>query len=347
MIYGPLSGVNHLKKIFYGLLLLPALLTPCVAYCAHYGPTLENEHLYRIALKVRPSTNYTVQQVMVALLNKNPRAFTKQNINYLKSGYRLGIPDATEIANISAQLALEQVDEQNKIWSQGGELVEKTSKIQVASFDKKINNLINEARDGAFTPFVEIKQHLFAHPIETTMTNFTPEGNNTSLASFMEDTHQYQVQTNEQIDNLQQQTKTLEAQVNQLNEQLRTMTYHFIQLSALIKKDQSASYGNVLMNNLKEYGWSLGGCLIALTLLIYAYQKTGKTKPKKNGPLSIQEEYNFLEENIPSKLDLARAYIDMGDGTAAQSTLKEVLLRGDKDQRQTARDLLGKLNLGL
>lgn len=46
---------------------------------------------------------------------------------------------------------------------------------------------------------------------------------------------------------------------------------------------------------------------------------------------------------VGTKLDLARAYIDMGDPDGARSILGEVLEEGDEAQREEARELLDNL----
>jgi pilus assembly protein FimV len=46
---------------------------------------------------------------------------------------------------------------------------------------------------------------------------------------------------------------------------------------------------------------------------------------------------------VGTKLDLARAYIDMGDPDGARSILDEVLEEGDSGQRQEAQKLLDDL----
>ena len=46
---------------------------------------------------------------------------------------------------------------------------------------------------------------------------------------------------------------------------------------------------------------------------------------------------------VGTKLDLARAYVDMGDPEGARSILNEVLVEGSEAQRQEARQLLGEL----
>jgi pilus assembly protein FimV len=46
---------------------------------------------------------------------------------------------------------------------------------------------------------------------------------------------------------------------------------------------------------------------------------------------------------VGTKLDLARAYVDMGDPSGARSILEEVLDEGDEGQRQQAQQLLESL----
>lgn len=336
-----------MKKIFYGMLLLPLVVTPVLANSDRpvYGPTLENEHLYRIALRVRPTRNLTVQQVMIALLNENPNAFAKSNINFLKSGYRLVIPDMTEIAKISAKTAWEQVDLQNKAWSQGAEPLVAQTKIQAVP-ESKEQLATNEARP--FTAFFDIASHHFNPEVETTMTSLSATDAD-QLATLVQNTQRFEQQTTAELASLKQHNQDLETKVAQLNEQLKTMTYHFIQLSTYIKNQDAGGYGKAVLKNLIEYGWGLGGSLIALALLLWAYARSGKNRHSTKQSKPEHDEYDFLQgkESIPTKLDLARAYIDMGDDHAAQSTLKDVLQKGDENQQQIARDLMGKLNLGL
>lgn len=49
-------------------------------------------------------------------------------------------------------------------------------------------------------------------------------------------------------------------------------------------------------------------------------------------------------EEVGTKLDLAKAFVDMGDEDAAKETLTEVMEQGDSTQIQQAKDLLDKLN---
>lgn len=71
---------------------------------------------------------------------------------------------------------------------------------------------------------------------------------------------------------------------------------------------------------------------------------------KKKAPLpeasssteSTQGEYDLMNsaEGIPAKLNLARAYIEMGNKSEAQNILQEVLKQGNEEQQKEAKALL-------
>lgn len=59
----------------------------------------------------------------------------------------------------------------------------------------------------------------------------------------------------------------------------------------------------------------------------------------------FESDYDFMgsEEGIPTKFDLARAYIDMGDKPAAVRVLEEVAAQGDAHQKREAQAILKKI----
>ena len=63
------------------------------------------------------------------------------------------------------------------------------------------------------------------------------------------------------------------------------------------------------------------------------------------GPEDMSEDLNEARTmtEVGTKLDLARAYVDMGDPQGARSILEEVLDEGDESQRQQAQQLLDSL----
>ena len=61
--------------------------------------------------------------------------------------------------------------------------------------------------------------------------------------------------------------------------------------------------------------------------------------------MQSDDEFDFEDEgdSANTKLDLARAYIDMGDSDGARDILKEVLDEGNADQQQKAQSMLESL----
>lgn len=77
------------------------------------------ETLWGIASRHRPSSAVSVQQTMLAIQRLNPDAFVDGNINRLKWGQTLRLPDEAEASAVSAAEALEQVALQDRDWRSG------------------------------------------------------------------------------------------------------------------------------------------------------------------------------------------------------------------------------------
>lgn len=80
-----------------------------------YGPIGRNETLWVIANSIRPDDIH-VNQMMIALLRFNPDSFIQDNINLLKRGAVLRVPDRTEIDAVSVDEAFAAVKQQNTLW---------------------------------------------------------------------------------------------------------------------------------------------------------------------------------------------------------------------------------------
>ena len=61
--------------------------------------------------------------------------------------------------------------------------------------------------------------------------------------------------------------------------------------------------------------------------------------------LGDDDDFDFLGETDENatKLDLARAYIDMGDAEGARDILNEVLSEGSEEQQGEAKELLARV----
>ena len=75
-----------------------------------------NDTLWSLANKMRPDSGVSVEQMMLALVRENPETFIKKNINGLKRGYILRIPDRDQITTIDRQQALAEVRQHANLW---------------------------------------------------------------------------------------------------------------------------------------------------------------------------------------------------------------------------------------
>lgn len=82
-----------------------------------YGPVQANETLWKIAQQVRPDRSVSIQQTMLAIQRLNPEAFINNNINLLRKGQILRVPDRTQIIEYNKREAIQEVAVQNNQWS--------------------------------------------------------------------------------------------------------------------------------------------------------------------------------------------------------------------------------------
>ncbi|MES9946071.1 MAG: FimV/HubP family polar landmark protein [Candidatus Thiodiazotropha sp.] len=83
-----------------------------------YGPVQPNDNLWNIA-KGMQRTNESVEQVMMALQRHNPSAFINNNVNNLKVGKILRLPDDDGVTSLSKQEAREEFLAQTRAWKAG------------------------------------------------------------------------------------------------------------------------------------------------------------------------------------------------------------------------------------
>ena len=86
-----------------------------------YGPVVSGETLWPIANSARPDSSISgiyVEQMMLAILRTNPESFIENNINGLKRGAILQMPDASEINSLNQADALAQVKGQHALWDE-------------------------------------------------------------------------------------------------------------------------------------------------------------------------------------------------------------------------------------
>ncbi|UHJ61036.1 FimV/HubP family polar landmark protein [Vibrio furnissii] len=71
-----------------------------------FGPTTEQDTLWSIATRLKPSANVSVQQTLLAIYRLNPQAFENQNIHSLMPGSTLRVPSLAQVSRVSTQEAV-------------------------------------------------------------------------------------------------------------------------------------------------------------------------------------------------------------------------------------------------
>ena len=91
------------------------------AYTRSYQPPSgyriqQGDTLWSLADAMRPDQTVSIEQMMLAMLRSNPEAFINENVNGLKKGYILRIPDRDDIVTLNHADAVDVVREQNALW---------------------------------------------------------------------------------------------------------------------------------------------------------------------------------------------------------------------------------------
>ena len=98
----------------------PARVVPSPVVAAtpvdHYGPIRRSETLWSVAKQLRPDSSISIEQMMLALQRANPQAFLHNNINNLKAGATLRVPDRNEITSLNVRQAQAEAARQFQDW---------------------------------------------------------------------------------------------------------------------------------------------------------------------------------------------------------------------------------------
>lgn len=109
----------------------------------------QNDTLWSMANRMRPDSSVSVEQMMLALVRKNPEAFIQENINGVKRGYILRIPDRDEATQLDRQQAVAQAREHAALWreySQGAASSSPASSMEADAFAG--DTAADQARDS-------------------------------------------------------------------------------------------------------------------------------------------------------------------------------------------------------
>jgi len=81
-----------------------------------YGLTDRNDSTWKIAKKTNVHDDVSIEQMMMAIYEANPKAFYKPNVNALMAGKKINIPERDSILKLSHKQALSAFKQQNNEW---------------------------------------------------------------------------------------------------------------------------------------------------------------------------------------------------------------------------------------
>ena len=270
--------------------------------------------LWSIAYKNRPSDQFTMDQMMIALYQNNHDLFSG-NINDIKEGI-VEIPSEDFISLVPSEsifsvdnLSLYQVDEN---------AIQTDEEINL-NFNQKADIAYESTEDDSFNDDINIRLDIAKDDYELSIS----EGNTSQ---------------NESINNADFQKK-ISNETDQDEKKLVTKSPKITTETRVIVKNKGINFRELLQ--ILDNFWALIvlGAVLVLFIMFSIVQKF------KSDKKSIADLENSISDNeIATKLDLARAYVDMGEPDGAYEILDEVISKGNKSQQLLAKKLLKSID---
>lgn len=115
----------------------------------------KGDTLYEIA---RSNTvgGASVQQMMMALLKANDSSFINSNINLVKAGATLNVPNATDATRLNQAEAIAAISDQNQLWRDYRDQLRGGSQTRLAATDDSLSNSTQTATSTQQLPEVEL-----------------------------------------------------------------------------------------------------------------------------------------------------------------------------------------------
>ncbi len=166
-----------------------------------------SETLWQIADRVKPGRDVSVQQTMLAIQYLNPDAFVGNNINRLKKGVVLRVPDRQTALAVSFEQALWEVSKQNRAWQQRRRLPQIDAKRR-----QQINRPVSVSKpDG--------KLSIVSSGDASGEKGRNLGGGGTNNQAIQDEL----IVTREQLDKLSRENNELKSRLRDLDEQIKTL----------------------------------------------------------------------------------------------------------------------------
>ncbi len=109
----------------------------------------QNDTLWGIANRMRPDSSVSVEQMMLALVRKNPEAFIRENTNGVKRGYILRMPERDEMTRLDRQQAVAQAREHAALWREYSQSATSSSPASAMQMDDMSGDVATDQQRDA------------------------------------------------------------------------------------------------------------------------------------------------------------------------------------------------------
>lgn len=322
-----------MRKIFVCIIVNFLLISSIFAEANNtYGPTKASESLWSIAANMNYSSDISIPQIVLAILHKNSNAFSVQNINALEPGNIITYPDLAEINATPKNKARAEVERQNQVWrnitNKNSNFITKNKITKIC----KIKHYIRKQHKNTSKIITTIKQELpvkskpiYSPIIDTAAINTEITKLNKQIKAVIEENNMMQTQ----LDQINTRVSFVEKSTNKL------LRFDIVDIFKPLNKYTQADA-------------VVASCVISSSALLLFIAISLLVQLVKKNPLPgfSREECDIVinkEDEIVAKLNLARAYVDMGKNDESCTILDEVITHGDPTQKAEAEELLAKI----
>ena len=274
-----------------------------------YGPTTRDDTLWSIAREVRPP-GLTLAETIAALQRMNPHAFVDGDANLLMRGVMLKVP--TTAAAMKTSIGKEEPEPDPP---SGESPAPEQEEIFLQENVSPVPAAGDEERELLAMRNAELEERLEA--VQGELADATTA------------------------------VEALNSQVSTLRRRLAESQAQAASQSPPAKRSEATRRNTVT-------GITLALLLVVVIVFLYARSRWGSravTEQSAQAPLGARRiaAGRFAPETVPdeyaptTKLNLARAFIDMGRTEQAREVLEEVLAEGSEDDQREASELLGRM----
>lgn len=247
----------------------------------------QGDSLWNIAKEHKPGDDLSVQQTMLAIQAMNPEAFYKNNINLIKAGYILRLPDAGTVRQLTYDEAKAEVAAQNQAWREGKErpvpskisaAVEAAPPAPVAEPEGRLElSASGEAAAAADGAATEAVAPVEAEAAETAVASEAQmDAAEENLAAAEEQNAELQ----EKLDVMEDQVKTMERLAELKDQQMAALQEGAAQPAPAPQETETAS-SSLLM-------YIGAGVLALLAILAFLFMRRKKAVDEAPSPLPQQ-----------------------------------------------------------